>query len=268
MQDKYSHLDSVVETRLSSGNKKEIGMENKPIVMDVNINEILDEKIPRSAISQREGGGGMMLDYLEGHYVTDRMNAVFGNLNWDKYIQVLKEKEEVLKTFDKYKNKEVENYQYTVVVKCLLQARFGTATKQAEDIGSCTGSSKKSFGEALEIAYKGAVTDAFKRCAKDLGQSMGLALYDKEQPNVIDDGLLPISLEECHKPDELMTFIRLYTQRTDQKPIELIGKLKEEFKFKELKELDFLGLKKVAAYLAVGFQLKSPILRKEVIKDV
>lgn len=156
------------------------------------IRKLLDEKIPRDVISQREGGNGVKLDYLEGHYVIARMNEIFGQGNWDKSVEVLEKIQE--KTVDRYNN---DVFNYTVVVKCTLQASF-TETKEDgtfyrhgtisnEDIGSCTGTSKRSYGDALEMAFKGAVTDAFKRAAKDLGMSMGLALYSKDQENVEDE---------------------------------------------------------------------------------
>jgi recombination DNA repair RAD52 pathway protein len=55
------------------------------------------------------------------------------------------------------------------------------------DVGYGDGSDKTNPGKAHELAAKEAVTDALKRCAKNLGMSMGLALYDKTQENV-DEG--------------------------------------------------------------------------------
>lgn len=141
-----------------------------------------DKPIPRSVISKREGGGGSTLDYLEGHYVISRLNKVFGNLNWSKEVNVIEKEKEITK--DRY---DKDCYNYTVVVKVKLFIQINAIYTFKEDIGSCSGTSRKSFGDALELAYKGAVTDALKRCAKDLGMSFGLALYDKEQTNVVED---------------------------------------------------------------------------------
>ena len=52
------------------------------------------------------------------------------------------------------------------------------------DIGFGTGTNKRNPGEAHELATKGAVSDGLKRAAKNLGRSMGLALYDKSQEYV------------------------------------------------------------------------------------
>jgi recombination DNA repair RAD52 pathway protein len=54
------------------------------------------------------------------------------------------------------------------------------------DYGYGDGSDKFKIGKAHELAVKEAVTDGIKRCAKNLGMSMGLALYDKTQENVED----------------------------------------------------------------------------------
>ena len=48
----------------------------------IDIQNELDAPIPRSAVSQRQGGGGKSLSYLAGHYIIDRLNKIFGPLGW------------------------------------------------------------------------------------------------------------------------------------------------------------------------------------------
>lgn len=142
----------------------------------------LDAPIPRSAVSQRSGGGGKSLSYLQGHYVIDRLNKTFGPLGWATDIKSLEKLFEG-KVDDKY------YVSYGATVRLVVQGPDGKATEHT-DVGYGDGSDRHP-GKPYELARKEAITDALKRCAKNLGQSMGLALYDKDQPNVVDDEALP-----------------------------------------------------------------------------
>lgn len=142
------------------------------------IEKELDAKIPRSAVRERDGGGGRRLSYLEGHYVIDRLNQIFGPLGWSKYITEVKE------VVNKTSKGEFPAYLVKVVLNVHTSHPSGylSATKEAYGYGA-----DKSGQNAHELAIKEAVTDALKVAAKDLGMSLGLALYDKNQENV-DDG--------------------------------------------------------------------------------
>lgn len=149
----------------------------------------LDQKIPRDVVSLRDGGGGRKLSYLEGHYVIDRLNKVFGHINWSKeIIDVRQVSNTITKTNYKTLGSSTHEYPaYLVKVRLTVgfatpDGQFKTATKEGYGYGS-----DKSSQNAHELAIKEAVTDALKVAAKDLGMSMGLALYDKTQENV-DDG--------------------------------------------------------------------------------
>lgn len=144
------------------------------------IEKELDQKIPRDVVSLRDGGGGRKLSYLEGHYVIDRLNKVFGHLNWTKEITDVRQ---VVNTTPKG---EFPAYlvKVTLVVKVITNHEhdlYTTVIKEGYGYGS-----DKSGLNAHELAIKEAVTDALKVAAKDLGMSMGLALYDKTQENVED----------------------------------------------------------------------------------
>ena len=229
------------------------------------INQYLDEKIPRSAVEQREGGRGVMLDYLAGHYVIDRLNKIFGNTGWSKYVQIIDKEKEITKD-----RSDKDQYNYVVVVKVALV--IGNITK--EDIGCCAGVSKKSYGDALEMAYKGAVTDTLKRCAKDLGMSMGLALYDKSQDNVSDEApkapLQQIVLvENINDKEFAIKFLRKAITRcsttdgTRVDPKSIIAVQQKEFSFSDkLETLDFSKLKQICIHLAVSY-IVAPVYMNE-----
>lgn len=142
----------------------------------------LDAKIPASAVSERSQAG-VVLSYLEGHYVIDRMNKVFGQGNWQyKLVSLQKVFEGTVGTADKAR------YCTSYVASVSLSARYPDgSTTEFLDVGYGDGSDKTNPGKAHELAVKESVTDGLKRCAKNLGMSMGLALYDKEQTNVEDD---------------------------------------------------------------------------------
>lgn len=141
--------------------------------------EDLDKKIPRDVVSERDGGGGRRLSYLEGHYVIDRLNKVFGPLNWNK--EIVEVKEVVNKTSRGEFPAYLVKLRLTVSV-IYIDGSILTSVKEGYGYGA-----DKSSQNAHELAIKEAVTDALKVAAKDLGMSMGLALYSKSQENVGDD---------------------------------------------------------------------------------
>jgi len=143
--------------------------------MSKTIIEQLDAPIPRSAVSQRQGGGGRSLSYLAGHYVIDRLNKVFGPMNWASKIESL----QLVHTAE-------NSVHYIAQVRLVVEDENGKKTEHT-DVGYGDGSDKTNIGKAHELAVKEATTDALKRAAKNLGQSMGLALYSKDQENVVED---------------------------------------------------------------------------------
>lgn len=137
----------------------------------------LDDKIPRDAISQRDGGSGRSLSYLAGHYVIDRLNKVLGIGNWAFDVADMK----LVHSGTNDKNQQVAHY----IAKGRLVVELPDGVKtEFTDYGYGDGMDKYSPGKPHELAVKEAATDALKRCAKNLGMSMGLALYDKDQENV------------------------------------------------------------------------------------
>lgn len=142
----------------------------------------LDSKIPRDVISERDGGGGRKLSYLEGWYVIDRLNKVLGHGNWSYNSYVEKVHEGTIK--DRYDN-TVHTVHYSARVTLSTVSVSGCETSYT-DYGYGDGTDKVNPGKAHELAIKESITDGLKRCAKNLGMSMGLALYDKTKENVED----------------------------------------------------------------------------------
>lgn len=147
--------------------------------MSEEIRKKLDEKIPRDVIAQREGGGRRKLSYLEGWYVINRLNEILGQGNWATLIDA---------PIAVANTEQDGRYVAAYMVKVRLEVKsLGTLF---EDFGYGDGKDPHP-GKAHESAIKEAVTDGIKRCAKNLGMSMGLALYDKSQENVEDEAPAP-----------------------------------------------------------------------------
>lgn len=152
----------------------------------------MDEKIPRDCVSERAGGSGRKLSYLEGWYVIDRLNKVFGQGNWayDSTVSLLH-----VGTAET-RNGTVHSVHYSAKVR--LVVTIGSTPTEFSDYGYGDGTDSNSPGKAHELAIKESVTDGLKRCAKNLGMSFGLALYDKTQENVEEAG--PTTISNTSKP--------------------------------------------------------------------
>lgn len=140
---------------------------------DNEIETKLRGKLEPNVIRQREEAG-FKLDYLEGWYVIDKLNEIFGFGNWNYEI---KELMEVSKCVNQRGNIEI-GYRARVRVEVL-----GRVVVVREDVGFGNGISKQEF-KAHENAGKEAVTDALKRACRTFGNVFGNTLYDKEKKGV------------------------------------------------------------------------------------
>lgn len=148
---------------------------------------LLEEQIPRSAVRTRNEAG-LTLSYVDGHYVVARLNAALGHDNWSYNVDELSQ---VSQTNDEKGGKAYTNVSYRAQVQLrwtVNDEEYYTVTRM--DVGFGHGRSTNA-GKAHESAGKEAVTDALKRAARTLGNSMGLALYEKEQTGVSDEAPAP-----------------------------------------------------------------------------
>ena len=103
------------------------------------------------------------------------------------------------------------------------------------DVGYGDGSDAKNAGKAHELAAKESVTDGLKRAAKNLGMSMGLALYSKEQENVEDEvDVKPVKAPE--KPAEMVDKPKLISELGR---VIAAKKIKSVAELQDLMEADF-----------------------------
>lgn len=130
----------------------------------------LNADLNRARIKTRRQSG-RELSYVDGFYVIDRLNEVFGPGGWSYQVQPMQ-------ACQPYTD---EKSQSRITFTALVTLKIGDCV--ITDVGAGHGIDRD-LGQAIESAIKEAATDALKRCAKSLGRSMGLALYDKEQEYV------------------------------------------------------------------------------------
>ncbi len=143
--------------------------------MKSELQNTLNSNIPEQFVEQREAWkNGPKLSYLSGAYVINRLNEVLGQGNWGYQIKsMIKVHEGVIQ------QSGVESFTTSYVTTISFGANIDGKIASFEDVGYGDGTDKKSAGKAHELAVKEAVTDGIKRCAKNLGISMGLGLYFK-----------------------------------------------------------------------------------------
>lgn len=131
----------------------------------------LDAPLPRDKVKYRSQGGET-LAYVDGHYVVERLNAVFGFL-WSFTHTPPVEVTRYERDSKKGKN---------LVIVYQVHGRLSAAGMVREDVGvGLCDMNAENPSSGIEKALKEAVTDCLKRCAKGFGASFGLALYDKNR---------------------------------------------------------------------------------------
>lgn len=138
--------------------------------------ELLKEPLLRSNVSTRSQSG-MNLSYVEGYYVIEQANEVFGFDGWIGEVVSLN----LVQQTETKKDDKIQN---RVAYTCVYRINVGGVIR--EDIGFGNGIDADA-GKAHESATKEAVTDAMKRCLRTFGYRFGLALYGKKQENVVTE---------------------------------------------------------------------------------
>lgn len=128
--------------------------------------EILLKGLNPTRISQRKGGGGRSLSYLEAWDVKAHLIRVFGFGGFDS---------EVISADLAFEDQVGNNWNvgYKVILRLTIHDINATYTEAA--VGSA---SLPQRGEAHDMAVKTAESDALKRAAINLGDQFGLSLYN------------------------------------------------------------------------------------------
>ena len=117
-------------------------------------------------------------DYVAGWHAIAEANRIFGFANWDRETVEMRQLGEP----------ELVGAHWRVAYHCRVRITVRTdASGEVVRDGSGYGSGiVKDIRDAHESAIKEAETDAMKRALMTFGNPFGLALYDKEQTNVVD----------------------------------------------------------------------------------
>tara|TARA_R110001583_G_scaffold2164_11_gene15817 strand:+ start:440 stop:1144 length:705 start_codon:yes stop_codon:yes gene_type:complete len=138
-------------------------------------NDLLKAKLQSSHVSQRQGGGGMQLDYIEGWHAIDEANRIFGFDKWSSETIYLQPDSAPVQANGKWQIRYISTVRITI--------HFSTHTIIRDGSGFGDGRMTNLNG-AVEMACKEAETDALKRALRTFGNQFGNALYDKKKSNV------------------------------------------------------------------------------------
>jgi DNA repair and recombination protein RAD52 len=136
----------------------------------------LKAPLNRAFVKERSQAG-RSLSYIEGWKAIDEANRIFGFDNWERQTVELKP---VCEPYQDPSGKWRVSY--------MARVRIHIKSEDIVRDGCGYGSGiDKDLGQAHESALKEAETDAMKRALMTFGNPFGLALYDKEQKNVVDE---------------------------------------------------------------------------------
>lgn len=123
---------------------------------------------------------GRTLSYIEGWVAIAEANRIFGHGNWGRETVYCKEVSRREVTIG-----QQQKPGWKVGYEAMVRITVGDVVREGTGHGS--GSMQDLF-DCIESAAKEAETDAMKRALMTFGNPFGLALYDKEQKNVVRDG--------------------------------------------------------------------------------
>lgn len=150
-------------------------------------NHELAAKLSPANVKSRQQGGSKV-SYIEGWHVIAEANRIFGFDNWTREtidIKCVSERERDIGA------SKATGWSVTYICK----ARVIVGGVAREGCGAGHGIDRD-LGQAHESAIKEAETDAMKRAFMTFGNPFGLALYDKTQASVGEDGPAPVTLIE------------------------------------------------------------------------
>lgn len=167
---------------------------------------LLREPTPKSEIEIKKDDNQQEYKSVRGHYMKKRMNLIFG-FNYDFEI----------------KSKQYFRNSKETLVEGRLTIRSGSFVIVKEQFG------KHSNTQETGNAYKSATTDAFKKCASEIGLCWDIYSQNQKEP------VLVITKEESHNAkkitERLEHFLKIQTSE------EGIDEVVEQFKNDNLEVL-------------------------------
>jgi len=146
--------------------------------------DALKAPLNKAHVKQR-AQAGRQLSYIEGWKAIDEANRIFGFGNWHRRTEEMRLLSEPAVVGDKWR--------VYYAAKVSIRVIAGDEYIDREGWGYGSGIDKD-LGQAHESALKEAETDAMKRALMTFGNPFGLALYDKEQKNVVDEATAYVAI--------------------------------------------------------------------------
>lgn len=146
----------------------------------------LTAPLARSAVKERTQAG-QKLSYIESWHAISEANRIFGFDGWNSHTRLKK-------LFDPYKDGK-DKWRVGYMAKVTVMVRDGADWVARDGVGYGSGIDND-LGQSHEKAIKEAESDARKRALMTFGNPFGLALYDKDQANVMDDAPEPPPVED------------------------------------------------------------------------
>ncbi len=162
----------------------------------------LDQDLNPLLISERKGGGGSRLKHIEGHNAIDQANRLFGYGNWGYKVISCKP----INLIDPASGEAIGvTYEAEVELQvkgCMPVSDVGQQACSVWNVEDVVMSRRKdgddgpiqrwekqnasrTIVDAHEVARKGAITDAMKRCLRTFGSQFGNGLYgDGKVPQI------------------------------------------------------------------------------------
>jgi DNA recombination protein Rad52 len=128
---------------------------------------------------------GRSLSYIEGWHAIAEANRIFGFDGWNRETIEIKV---VAERARKIGRDGRDGWSVSYIARC----RITVHSVVRDGVGSGHGIDAD-LGLAHESAIKEAETDAMKRALMTFGNPFGLALYDKDQKQVVTDTKMPVS---------------------------------------------------------------------------
>lgn len=141
----------------------------------------LESGLDRKHVRQREQAG-RRFSYVEGWHAIAEANRIFGFGEWSSETVDIRCVSEGPRKIGKQQR---DGYAVSYIARVRVTVQAGEQTVVREGVGSGHGIDVD-LGLAHESAIKESETDARKRALMTFGNPFGLALYDKDQANVVD----------------------------------------------------------------------------------
>lgn len=120
---------------------------------------------------------GKFGQYVDGYHMITEANRIFGHDGWSYTITRLEQASEGIVELqgrgEPYK-------QYRCSYICTVQVNVAGVIREGAAVGVGNGK-PENMGDVIESAVKEAETDALKRALRSLGNTFGLALYEKDE---------------------------------------------------------------------------------------